>query len=203
MKINIYQLYHPIYLPDYEKYLEPGMIPRLNREPELNKNPLRENLDIIDVYYNESLHNVDYIGFVSWRFKEKTGLTFNDIIRQLDENDIYSLIPSQKPLHHYQESYPGMQEICVFFDSKKILPIKSQGYNGPQSYCNFWIMSNKRFREYVPKWLLPCYELAQKHPELLQYIYPNHRGQPYPTLVFFFEGLFSLFLYDKKFKYIK
>ncbi len=203
MRIKIYQLYHPVYLPDFEKYLDPGMIPRLNREPDLNKNPFRENLDIVDAYYNESLKDIDYIGFVSWRFREKTGLTFNDIIRQLDENDIYSLIPLQKPLHHYQENYPGMQEICTFVDSQNILPIKSRGYAGPQSYCNYWIMSPGRFREYVSKWLLPCYELVKKYPGLLIYIYPNHRGRSYPTIVFFFEGLFSLFLHDKKFKYIR
>ena len=78
--MKIYQLY---YADSCLPQLQEGFVPRKNNNPDPNS-LYRENLDIIDIYYNEDWRKEDYIGLVSWRFFEKTGLTYNDIARALD-----------------------------------------------------------------------------------------------------------------------
>lgn len=202
----IYQLY-------YQKHaiLDPGFIPRLNVEPNRSKNPIQENLDIIYTYYNEReiWSKVNFIGFFSAKFTEKTKLTSQEVFTQLDKScQIYSVSPKRYDKNtpmYLKTEVNGIQEICKFIDSKEILSHKLEGYNKYLSYCNYWLMSPYYFEDYVKNWLIPVYNLIYKCDEakkLFDYKY-YYINDYYCTLVFFFEGLFSVFLDGKEFKYIR
>lgn len=204
-KIGIYQLW---YNEEQKKQLDPEYIPRKIKEYDRQKNPFQENNDIIDVYYNEKWKEFELIGVISWRFFEKTKLTPESIYQQIEQGyDIYSMSPItyKKPKHHYDtREYAGMFEICQFVDSAKILPVKTWGYNKIHSYCNYWLLTPENFEDYILNWLMPVMNLFKYSDEakkLFSYKMA-HRGDMYSTVVFFLEGLFSLYLYNKKFKHI-
>lgn len=207
--IKIWQLY---FRDDQKKILDPNFIPKPCTQPDRKLNPYHENNDIVNIYYTEKWKDADFIGALSWRFYEKTKLRMDDIISQLDnECGIYTLTPSNQSYmaqkNHYRQSFPGqgMVEICKFVDNAHILPIECYDYSKFTSWCNYWLLTPEYFKQYLEQYLIPVFDLfkySNQAKELFKYTTP-HRGESYPTIVFFMEGLFALFLHDKKFKHIK
>ena len=207
-KTNIWQLY---YSDSQLNLLDPKFIPRKCKEPDIDKNPIMENLDIIDIYYNKSKTwtKSDYIGIVSARFEEKTKLTYHQIISEIsDDYQIYSLSPishhDQPPVYSKIYFYKDITKMCEFVDSRNILPIKLYGYNKQQAHCNYWLVNPQYFKDYVENWLMPVYNLFYKSDEGNEFFKCKrlHGKKQICSVAFFLEGLFAAFLHDKKFKHI-
>ena len=205
--IKIWQLYYNGNKDCKEDSL---FIQRENKNPDRATNPYQENTDILDIFFNEDWQTSDFIGIVSRRFFNKTGLTFNDIADKIDPNCfIYSLTPKKynNKVHIYcNGKVKGIDQICSYIDSWKILPVKLTGYNGFMSSCNFWLMSPDNFKEYVVKWLLPVMDILQnsKKSKFIFDFETSHLNQEkYKSVVFFLEGLFSVFIATKHYKTIQ
>lgn len=212
MLVKIWQLYF-----DNESFAQCGeeYIPKLNTERDYRKNPFAENLTIINIYLNEQWQDADFVGCISWRFKQKTGLNYQQILDQIDSNKIYSLSPKiyndwphtferENIKDERMQAIPGITEIIKFIDAKGILPIQIEGKIFNNSFCNFWMLSPEYFRDYLNNYLIPLYLLMQRSEakELLKYK-TRHGSQEVASFIFFLEGLFSVFLYNKQFKYIQ
>lgn len=232
--MKIFALY---YKEEHKQFINEGFIPRSCKNSNLIQNPFAENLDILDIYYNEDWKNVDFIGIVSWRFFDKLGLTFDDLICQIESGiEIYSMSPKHldsqpHPYSHTDNhveviggkavdfySVRGMQLTCQLVDEMNILPQKIVNFDKQLHSCNYWLLSPRYFKEYVEKYLLPVislFENCNKAKELLQYkrvhfsnandykIRDLSKAVDIPIIVFFMEGLFSIFLEGKNWKYLR
>jgi hypothetical protein len=207
--IKIWQLY---FKQEQTKVLDPNFIPKPCTQPDRKLNPYHENNDIINIYFTEEWKDADFIGILSWRFFEKTKLRMDNIINQIENDcDIYTLTPATSAYmgqkHHYRQNFPGqgMDYICKLVDDAGILPIQCVDYAKYTSWCNYWLLTPEYFKQYLEQYLIPLFDFFKyndRAKKMFEFT-TMHRGEPYPTVVFFFEGLFALFLHDKKFKHIK
>lgn len=189
---------------------DPMFIARNSKEPDRIKNPFFENNDIIDIYYNESWQDADFIGIVSRRFYEKTKLTYADIASVVTKDyQCYSLSPKsyKNMIHTYQrKNVTGIQEICKYIDSWNVLPLKLATFNGESHYCNYWLLTPDRFRDYVENWLMPVINILTKSDKskfVYEYETKHRKGENYKSVVFFLEGLFSVYASTQRIKSIQ
>lgn len=89
--IKIFQIY---FKPELAQHCDPAFTPLSNVE---NPHPELREWDVWNRYHESILEqNLDYWGFVSWKFKEKTNLTGQQVFEWINDNpghDVYLLNP--------------------------------------------------------------------------------------------------------------
>lgn len=193
--------------------LDKGLIPYDNRN---NLTLFFEGEVIIDVYDNqkERWKKSDYVGVLSWRFKEKTNLTYELIanhIRNSKSNvDIYNLLPISYDGFNSPFSEVGFlntRSICKIIDKHNLFPFKLHGYNSNgttkfRSFCNYYICKPEIFEDFVNNYFKKLFMWLQtcNDPDLLNdlRIMITHRGQLYPIHPFLMEGLFECYVEYKQ-----
>lgn len=215
-KLSCWQIY---FNKESQLQLDKGFIPYNNTGKETL---FFENGVIIDVWNNQKhlWKNSDYVGILSWRFKEKTKLNFSDINNKIlnDKNklEVYSLMPSiYDKLHSPYSDYglKNIQIICKLMDKYNLFPFKVSGTDvintnentKLKNFCNYWICKPEIFDDYVNNYLVKLFTWLQicNDPILHQQlrIMVNHRGQLYPVHPFIMEGLFECYVNYKGFSH--
>ena len=191
-KFHIHQIY---YNEESFKELDGGFIPYKNTFTHNYENDI-----ILEVWRKREWINADYVGVLSWRFYEKTGLTSADIN---PKKPCVVFFPTgyEKYQHPFSrkgfESVNQMVEAC---DNYSLFDFKLKDYPIKQNvWCNYWIASPKVFDLYCTKYLSKAIEFFKTRPEY--HLTEFHRGRNVPAMTFFLEGLFSVFLQQEKIKY--
>ena len=198
IKSKIFQIY---YKESCIPHLDTGFVP-FNHIDSLGVH--WENEPIRYYYEYGILTDCDYIGFLSWRFKEKTGLTSKEVFNAINgKHDVYSFSPEiYYMLKHpfCKEGYKGVNSICRALDETDILPLKITLYDKQPLFCNYWVAKTDIYADYCKNWLIPCMNFINSRPDLLK-LTEMHRGQETIASVFFLEGLFSVYLDYKGIEY--
>jgi len=155
----------------------------------------------------------DYVGVLSWRFKEKTNLTGQLIKEHIKNNkniDIYNLTPTIYDSFHSPYSKHGfgnVYSICEIIDKHDLFPFKLTGHDSLdefKNFCNFFICKPKIFDDFVKNylnklmiWLQTCTD-EKLLIELKKMV--NHRGL-YPIHPFIMEGLLECYVIYKGYTY--
>lgn len=167
--IKVYQIY---YEPNQLKILEPAFIPYNNQASQFPDH--REYRVFHENYHSGKTNTADYVGFMSWKFKAKTGLTgekFIDFVRSNPGFDVYFVNPFWGEFAYDnvwlqgERRHPGLIQF-----TRKIL--NKAGYkldftsikNNWRSmvFCNYWVGNQKFWDSYI-KFCEPLYlYLSQK-----------------------------------------
>lgn len=200
MKFAIWQIF---FNEQSKNNFDLGFIPYNNYKGDSS---LLENNVLLDLYLNEreKILKVDYVGFLSHRLKEKTGLTsdkiYNIIKSDRDPKDVYSLSPSiyshyKNPFH--ETGFSQVQKLSKLIDSKNMFPEKLFGFHSDKyhTFCNYFVCRPDFFVLYMEKYFLPVYNFLYECNDIklkkILMSFTEYKGAPYPVLPFWFEGLFD------------
>ena len=91
-----------------------------------------ENDVILDVWANhrKAWVNAKYVGVLSWRFKEKTGLTGGELIRRIKscKEDAVAIIPKGYDVYEHpytRKGYASVTTTAEYFDEIQAFPIQT------------------------------------------------------------------------------
>jgi glycosyltransferase involved in cell wall biosynthesis len=214
--LQIWQIY---YDENSKNCLDPGFIPYDNTG---KSTFFFENEVIIDIWRSQRKiwQKSNYVGVLSWRFKEKTNLTSEFVLNFVDEypnKDVYSLSPvrmNQLPSHYSETGFNKVIDLCEIVDRHNVFPFKLAGYSPKygkdfRCYCNFFICRPEIFDDYVENYLLKLYNWMrtcndENLLDMLSRLIP-HRNQLYTFHTFLMEGLFERYVAHKEytFEYIQ
>lgn len=159
-----------------------------------------ENDVILDIWRRRDWINADYVGVVSWRFYEKTGLSSADL---KPKSDIMVIFPQnyEKYEHPFsRKGYISVDKMVQLADKHKLFQFKlKRAKIKQQVWCNYWIARPEVFDEYCTNYLSKAVEFFKDKPEYE--LMEMHRGKLTPAMTFFLEGLFSVFLSKSKYTY--
>jgi hypothetical protein len=191
--------------------LDKGFIPYSN---ENKATEFFENDVIIDVWRNHKhiWEKADYVGVLSWRFREKTNITSLDVVKRANEIDTDVISMSPTTLNNVKSSLNLIfNEMCKIIDKYDILPMRMTKQDCDsrgelRNYCNFFICKPNVFDDYVKNYLYPLREfLNDCKDEDLAWILREkrtmHRGKPHLIHTFFLESLFERYVEHKKCSY--
>ena len=162
-----------------------------------------ENDAILSIWINHRKEWVraNYVGVLSWRFKEKTNLTSKDLKRSG-----YDVIISSPKIYGVQkhpyvrEGYKAVADMCKIADYYHLFPFTLYEYPVKQiCWCNYWIATPEVFDDYCTNYLNKAVSFfrdskIEEVKRLYESFEPHRNGQPYKAFTFFLEGLFSLYL---------
>jgi hypothetical protein len=213
IRFKIWQIF---YDKNSERYLDPGFIPYDNSK---NNTIYYENSVIIDICknYKYSWLYSDYVGVLSWRFREKTGLDFEYIKKTIsnsdDRKDVYSMSPPMFNNSKSQYSVGGfhdLYDLCKLIDNHNLFPFKLAGYDSEfckdmKCFCNYFICKPEIFNDYVENYLYKFYEFMQtcEDPEIVNILktITRHRNKDFNVHPFLMEGLFECYVSYKGYSY--
>lgn len=191
-RLHIYQVY---YNEKTKAALDGGFIPYRGGDFHNFENDI-----IVDIWRSRTWVNADYVGVLSWRFYEKTGLLSSDITPSKDATVFF---PSgyEKYDHPYsREGYGSVRRMVEVADDYKLFPFSLEKYRAKHNaWCNYWVARPSIFDLYVRQYLLPTIEFFRFRPEYN--LKEMHRGRTTYAMTFFLEGLFSVFLDKEKIKH--
>lgn len=200
--IQVYQIF---YRDEQRNHLDPQFIPFDNSGKTYPYN--YEYAVFFDLYKKINWSEQMYLGAVSWKFRQKTGLTSQQLNAMINENpnkDVYFVNPFPDQIVYEncwiqgEDFHPGITRI-----TKKLL--EQAGYSSdildlPTSpchlaYCNYWVGNKKFWDSYIdfltPIWSQITKNSGQLAKELELLADPNIKA---PYLPFIFERLFSTYL---------
>lgn len=213
--MKIYQLF---YKEEQREHLDPLFVPYeniLNPKPEL-----REWYIWDKEYENCKAEGLDLWGFVSWKFKEKTGLGGSHFINFINENpgyDVYFINPclineavflnswEQGDLYH-----PGISEIGNTF-LKKLghddISVKEIVLDRNCTMYANYIVANEKFWTSFMTFSKSLFTEAEKDPEFHKQVFgeglSNYTPDPsLPMFTFLIERLIPIFIELSTFKSI-
>jgi hypothetical protein len=191
-KIQIYQTF----FDELSKSkLDGGFIPL---QTKFNHN--YENDLILDIWKSREWINAKYIGLLSWRFYEKTGLLSTDL--KLTK-DVHCYFPKGYAKYDHPFSRKGfgsVDKLVQLADSYNLFPFKLKEYKVKQNvWCNYWIAKPHIFDDYCTRYLSKTIEFFKNRPEYN--LTEQHRGKQVPAMTFFLEGLFSIYLQHENINY--
>ncbi len=200
MKIKVFQIY---YNSETKSHLQSGFEPYNNQGKE---SPLFESGVIYDLWKNrkKEWEGLDYVGVVSWRFKEKTNLDLklitDHISQDKNKKDIYFMTPPKFWKYKHvlsNEGHGNIINIAKIADKEKLFPFNIFKYDigGYICFCNYFVCTPKVFDRYCREYLEPSIKWMQERKtaelkEAIQRTFP-HRNKNYPLQPFFLEGLFN------------
>lgn len=206
MKIGVYQVYFDA---QSKAGLQPGFIPYGN----FRYDQLFENAVILDLYRQKKPHKFDLTGVVSWRFFDKTGITYEQLCRECSIDlsvEAYNFSPHSycHESHPYsRKRCPQVIELARLIDERGVLPFKLERYDteGLQVWCNYWVSNVNIFSNYVENYLIPLVKLISNPDKELaeclnRPIQHRDNGVNYTVVPFFLEGLFSVFAHREQIK---
>lgn len=212
---KIFQLY---YKPEQEELLDPAFIPYDNTE---NLRPdLREWHIWNKEYVNCLRDDLKLWGFVSWKFKEKTGLDGQQFVDFINDNpgyDVYFINPAlineavfinsweQGDIHH-----PNISDIGNTFFKKlgyENLNVKEVVLDRNITMFANYIVGNRKFWDEFMDFSNKLFIEADKDPEFHQQVFgegmSNYSGDPsLPNFTFLIERLIPTFIEVKQLKSI-
>lgn len=201
----VYQIWYNVQSKDR---LDGGFIPYDNSGVTHNY----ENDAILSVWLNHRREwmRSKYVGVLSWRFKEKTNLTSKDLKRTGYDVIIMSpkIYGTQK--HPYtREGFQTITGMCRMADKHDLFPFKL--YQCPTKHivwCNYWIASPKVFDDYCTNYLSKVVSFFRDStiPEvraLYESEEMHRKGERCKAFTFFLEGLFSVYLSNRKLKVLE
>ena len=206
-EIKIFQIYYESWQKDL---LDPTFIPLDNSK---SNSELRE----VDVFArlakSDLVKDTKFWGALSWRFAEKTGMTGQDVLKEILANPNYDIYfcnpePEYEALYHNlwlqgAPSHPQFLEICQSFFKAVGLPIDALISIEPSSVsssANYFIASPKFWGLYLP-WVQNLLNIANKKmpPQMRDLFHSNladdkklHAGSTYVPFVI--ERLLPIFL---------
>lgn len=168
-----------------------------------------ENDVILDIWANhrESWINSKYVSILSWRFPEKTGLSFSDVADILSKSKKEAVVFSPKGYERFEhpfsrKGYASVLEAVDYLDAVKAFKYKMVDFTPKQIvWCNYWALQPELFDLYCTSYLSKAI-LLLKDTHIYNMTEP-HRDSNYVGTTFFLEGLFSFFLYSEKLSFKK
>lgn len=205
-KMRIYQAYY-----DDKQFsgLDHAFIPydwRGNPQPEY-----REGLHFVNFFKSEEYLKSDYVGIVSHKFFDKTGISGAEFIRFMKSNpgyDVYFVNPFPYQVCCWfnvwdqgESWHPGIIDAAqkLFDDAGMPIRISNIGRNDWSNllYCNYWV-GNRKFWETYMRFFVPLFLTAdQGKGGNKKKTYLNitpYLGGGLSIIPFIFERLFSTFL---------
>lgn len=159
-----------------------------------------ENDVLIEIWRKRDWINAKYIGLLSWRFFEKTGLLSTDL---KISKDVTVIFPQQYEKYEHpfsRKGYKSVNEMVTLCDARKLFPFNLSDYPVDQIvWCNFWIAKPVVFDDYIRRYLMPTIEFLKG--TYLYHATEIHRGKETFSMTFFLEGLFSIYLQEEKINY--
>ena len=205
--MRIFQLY---YKPEQEEHLDPAFVPynnTANPHPELREWYLWDK-----EYVNCLREGLDLWGFVSWKFKEKTGLDGQQFVDFIDANpgyDVYFVNPAlineavfansweQGDLHH-----PDISEIGNSFFKKigyENVSVKEVVLDRNITMFANYIVGTKHFWDKFIEFSNKLFTEGKKDPDFQKLVFgeglSNYAGDPsLPNFTFLIERLIPTFI---------
>jgi hypothetical protein len=205
-KVGIYQI---AYDSQGLHCIDPEFIRYFNRR----KDQYFENSVIVEIYRSGRYRMFDYCGVLSWRFRQKTGMTGRELISLINQQpwyDAFAIIPGamKKDEHPYSRiTCQPVMDLARAIDDMNILPVKLYGFRGLKIWNNYWVAKREVFKSYVENFLIPVIECLDYPNEKIKYICEKkipHREREmnisYNAVPFFFEGLFYVYCEYRKLK---
>lgn len=191
------KIYQSFYDPESAKSLMKGFVPLLNEQCSI----YFENSILIDIASEkkEEWAKSDYVGLVSWRFSDKTHLSYDDITQVVQKGrDGYIFMPDDNIEHPFHRSVTA--ELAKIADRKSYFAesLYKCDVGNYSCFCNYFIVKPEIFRDYI-KWLTRGIKFLETNAEARKTarIMVAHRNTLYPVHCFFLEGLFSVYAKSK------
>ena len=183
--------------------LTPGLIPYCNT---VQFDPLYfENRVLLNLYESGEFNTDDYVGVISTRVKEKTGMSVTDFLLQMwqcEPKDIYiwCAYDSDFAQNFWNNTFVISRMIQKIINERysSLLPFEINNETWENCYCNFAVMRGEIMRSYVELVLKPVVNLFETttDPDLLNLLSHKitHRGNLVNIHPFFLEGLMGSFI---------
>ncbi len=184
--------------------LDPGFLPYDNTG---RLTDYYENSVILDVHSEPAMwRGFDYVGVVSWRFAEKTGLTAPVLFGEMSRKspDVFLMTPRMYAgfdAPYSRRGFRSVQELAKVIDRNGVLPYELYDYDAGDvlNFCNFWAARPGVFDDYCRNYLSKVMDFVENgdDPELASWRLKRveHRGRPHPPAVFLIEGLFQTYVH--------
>jgi hypothetical protein len=210
LKLAVWQIY---FNQHSAEALDDGFIPYSNKG---KVTEYFENEVIIDIWKNnkELWEDANYVGVLSWRFREKTNLTSQDLenhILKSEKVGVFSMSPSlydRIPSPYSYSAHESVKAICRLIDKHEVLPFKIAGYDSKgkfKNFCNYFVCTPEIFDDYVENYLYKLYTWFKTCDDEVLVALLNskvlHRNNPHPIHAFIMEGLFERYVEHKKWSY--
>ena len=201
--IKISQIY---YAHEQLAHLDEAFVPYDNsmpsRDGEFEVGVLQDN------FLKKNHLNTDFTGFVSWKFRAKTGLPGNffiDFIQQNPGYDVYFINPFPAEIRFKNVWFQGnachpnvMQFTQSLLDKLNYQLRLSEFINGIETlaYCNYWV-ANADFWERYMGFLQPLYHYIGNDLTVEEQRFMDHRADSLIDAHYFpfiFERMFSTYL---------
>lgn len=204
MNIKIYQSFFK--LEQFSK-LEKSFIPYNNLE---NKNSALHEYPIILDLYSKNKNYDGYWGMMSWRFKEKSGITGEQFLKLIRDNpgyDVYHMNPFYEVTTKYSNPFtqgevhhPGMinfiNSLLGFMGYN--LDITKENFDKENFiFCSYYV-GNNRFWENWMAFQEIAMSIANNNDAMKTYMFNSYtinRDRRVINFPFMFERLVNLFLY--------
>jgi hypothetical protein len=209
-KLAVWQIY---FNQHSAEALDKGFIPYSNKG---KCTEYFENEVIIDIWKNnkELWKDADYVGVLSWRFREKTNITSEKLESYILKSayaDVFSMSPTiyDRIPSPYSSNAPAViKAVCRLIDQHNVLPFKIEGYDSRgkfKNFCNYFVCTPEVFNDYVESCLNKLYEWFKtcEDKELASLLNEKilHRNTLHPIHAFVMEGLFECYVEYKKCSY--
>lgn len=202
MNVKVYQIY---YKEEQRPLLQPEFIPYDNSGA---KPPHNFEYSVFISNFRNGRISADLTGFLSWKFKQKTGITgetFLDFISRNPGHDVYFInpFPDQACFGSVWEQgdkfHPNLLDITQDLLNRSGYKIDLRSISNQINtlcYCNYWVGSKAFWARYID-FILPLHEYIQNQAtanelEILNSNADSKIQAPYHP--FIFERLFSTFL---------
>jgi len=200
----IYQIF---YKEEQVPSLDRSFVPYFNFP---NDTIFREYKVMYDNYNPDNYDASKLVGFFSWKFGQKTGISGKKFLRFIDENpgyDVYFINPfPQHAFLFYNAWYNGECFHEGLIDAAREvlreaglkIDIESMRNNlNNLCYCNFWV-GNKSFWGKYLALTEPCYNIIRSSPKFRQKFLEGNAEKnssiPIPLFSYFMERMFSTLL---------
>lgn len=202
---------YQVYFDDRGKaILDPGFVPYDNSG---KLTDYYENSVILDVHSRPDMwRGFDYVGVVSWRFAEKTGLSSAEVLAAAaaSSSDVLLMTPGmymRLDAPYSRRGFQEVQELAKVVDRNGVLPYEWYDYDAGRvlNFCNFWLARPGVFDDYCRNYLSKVVDFVENgcDPELDSWREKRvlHRGMPHPPAVFLIEGLFQTYVHHMGLSY--
>ena len=207
LNMKIFQIY---YKPELKQHLDPAFVPLDNTA---NPRPdLREWYNWNQEHEQRLTEGLDLWGYVSWKFKEKTNLTGQQVLDHIDANpgyDVYLFNPcilneavfinswEQGDLHHPNISAIGNSFLAKLgyadYNVKEVLLDRTRAI-----FANY-VVGNRKFWDMFMEFSNKLFTEAEKDPEFKHQVFgaglSNYaHDKSLPNFTFLIERLIPTFL---------
>lgn len=202
--MKIYQIF---FKEEHIPYLRPDLISYDNS----NDTSLKFEYGIMSrEYFAGNIPDDDYTGFISWKWSEKTSVSINDWIKNIEMNpgyDCYAFNPHDwvtqniwvqgdaSSYKHIKMSVITQQMIDKLGYSCKIL---DRRYTKDEfAFCNYWVANKKFWDEYIA-FMEPFSNMMIANNKMYDNLFFDSEVPLYGYYPYIIERLWSEFIWLKK-----